>query len=153
MKCRHYLASFSGLPRLQFLQYAQMEREGLGDFVTCMMSGRQRVDVREGGVVVPNYCNSTLCYQPRVCVCCLSNVTISSSCTRYCKKGLDILRWALPVYLHHVTPLCTTKSPSPSPSVFAYCMWSKTGGGDSLGMRLDSIIACSVAITNLFQIE
>ena len=34
-----------------------------------------------------------------------------------------------------------------------FCMWSKTGGGDSLGMRLDSIIACSVVITNSLQIE
>ena len=33
---------------------------------------------------------------------------------------------------HHVS----TRSPRPSPSVFPYCKWSKTGGGNGLGMRL-----------------
>ena len=52
------LASFPGLPWLQFLIACSMQKwmgEGLGDLVTCMVSGRQNVD-RWGAV--PDCCNS-----------------------------------------------------------------------------------------------
>ena len=48
---------------------------------------------------------------------------------------------------HHPT-LCLPvlqKSPSPSPSEFAYCKWSKTGGGSGLGMVLEATAIGSVA--------
>ena len=40
---------------------------------------------------------------------------------------------------HHPLSVCTyiTLSPRPSPSAFAYCKLSKTGGRNGLGMRLE----------------
>ena len=37
----------------------------------------------------------------------------------------------------HLTSLHVTRSPRPSPAVFAYCKRSNTGGGNGLGTRLD----------------
>ena len=45
----------------------------------------------------------------------------------------------LPFYL---TSPHVIKSPRPSPSVFAYCKQSKTGGGNGLGMRLGELCVC-----------
>jgi len=59
------------------------------------------------------------------------------------RKGFEIpccgLTWGLsPVCLPSVylTLPHVTTPPRPSPSVFAYCKRSKTGGGNSLGTRL-----------------
>ena len=101
-----------------------------------------RVDAREA---VPIIVTHKLCVdQPRVyrttnCIDSLLNVTVSSSWTKYHKKDLKILRQApppscLPSRLPNVTHV--TLFPRPSPSVFAYSMRSKTGGGNSLGTRL-----------------
>ena len=56
--------------------------------------------------------------------------------------GQDITRRTLRFFVRHRPPSClpdikhVTLSPRPSPSVFAYCKQSKTGGGNSLGTRL-----------------
>ena len=56
----------------------------------------------------------------------------------------------LPSHLPDVTHV--TLSPRPSPSVFAYSMWSKTGGRNGLGMRLcawgieSSVLYISIAV-------
>ena len=60
--CEAFL--FPGRSCLQFLKFARTEGGGLGDLVTCVTSGRQRVD-RWG--VVPNCCNYKHCIdQPQV---------------------------------------------------------------------------------------
>ena len=68
-----------------------------------------------------------------------SNITASSFWARYYKKDLKILHRASPP---SCLPSCLPDimhgifSPKPSPSIFAYCKWSKTGGGNSLGTQL-----------------
>ena len=100
--CVHYttgIASFPGHSHFQYvfdrLQYAKMEGEELGDLVMCMMSGGQRVD-RWGAqcaiVVTHKLCDDqSQIYQTMRCIDSLSNNTVSSSWTQYCKKDLEIL--------------------------------------------------------------
>ena len=101
----------------------------------------RQVDVRG---VVPDHCNSqTLRWSAsslpnnELYWHCLSNVTVSSSWIRYCKKDLKILRWApsLP-YVTHVT-----LSTEPSSSVFAYCKQSKNWKLERPGNEITSLEA------------
>ena len=130
-------------PVFDRLQYAKMEGEELGDLVMCMMSGGQRVD-RWGAqcaiVVTHKLCDDqSQIYQTMRCIDSLSNNTVSSSWTQYCKKDLEILHWALPpvclpIVRSHTVHM--TKFPRPSFSVFAYSKQSKTEGRAGLGTRL-----------------
>ena len=130
-------------PVFDCLQYAKTEGEDLGDLVTCVTSGRQRVT--DGGRGVPDRCNSQTLHWSASSLPnnelywrCLYNVTVSSSWTRYYKSLENLCRAPPPVCLHiitshtvHVTTFYRTLL-----SVFAYCKRSKTGEG--LGTRLRS---------------
>ena len=73
----------------------------------------------------------------------LANILASNPKMDITRRGLNILYWPPPpmclpsVYL---TSPHMTGSPRPSPSVFAYCKWSNTGGGNSLGTRLECVV-------------
>ena len=100
-----------------------------------MMSGR-----REGGcpiVVTQNFALISLEYTEQRSV-----LTLSFECYNLKFFGQDITRTTSRSFVGHCPPsrlpdvTHVTLSPRPSPSVFAYCKRSKTGGTNGLGRRL-----------------
>ena len=114
------LASFPGRSRLQFLIASSIktEGEGLGERVTCVMSGR-----REGGrcpiVVIHKLCVD----QPRVYHT-TSCIDAGFRMLQSQVLGQDITRRTSRFFVGHLPP------------PFLYWKRSKTGGGNGLGTRL-----------------
>ena len=137
------LASFPGRSCLQFLiAYCMQKRRGKAWEKESHVW--RQVDMRGGGAV-PNRNSQTSRWSAsslpnsELYWHCLLNVTVLSSWTKYYKKDLKSLHQApppscLPSRLPDVTHV--TLSSRPSPSAFAYSMWSKTGGRNGLGIRL-----------------
>jgi len=97
--------------------------------------------------VVPDHNNSCFAsnyfwhHEQRTVLMYLVTALASSPQTGNTRKGFEILHWhhslCLSIYLSiYLMSSHVTKSPRPSPFVLAYCKRSKTGGGNSLGMRL-----------------
>ena len=83
---------------------------------------------------------------------CLSNAVVKSPLTRYIyRKGLALSGTApLSVYLLLCHNMYMTKSPRPSPSVFAYCKWWNNVAGEGLGMRLWWASICIVDLVAIW---
>ena len=136
-------------PVFDRLQYAKMEGEGLGERATCVTSGR-REGRRERGSA-----------QRRISRCFLYVISCLRTWDHNVRKtvSIQLVAWLtqgwstqslwvttighrppsrLPSRLPSCLPDVThvTLSPSPSPSIFAYCKRSKTGGENGLGTRL-----------------
>ena len=115
-------SSFSMYYLVQKLETVMFERQ----HQYSSLFGTFKADQRN---VCELQCNNDLAPPPSCLPSCLLDV----------KKDLKILCRALPpscLPLHLPDVMHMTPSPRPSPSVFAYCKRSKTGGWNGLGMRL-----------------
>jgi len=121
-------------PVFDRLQYANMEGEGLGDLVTCsyirqgspmrnLEALSNTISLRAGGQSV-----SKAVSIPSVVHSARDGSTRNGNF--YCRAPPPICLPSVYLTLH------ITKSPRPSPSIFAYCKRSNTGGGNGLGTRL-----------------
>ena len=138
------LVSFPGHSRLQFLiAYSMQKWRGRSGRKSCAWHlVDMRVDTRVDMMgAVSDRCNSQTLHwsvlnlpNNELYWRCLSNITALSFWTRYYKKDLKILHQAPP-------PSCLPSHlpdffSQASPSIFAYCKLSKTGGRNRLGTRL-----------------
>ena len=142
------LASFPGCSCLQFLIASSMrkQRGKAWEIQSCAMtSGRQRVD-RQGAV--PGHCNSQT-----------FALTSLESTEQWAVLMLSFERWSLKFFdqilqegpwdsllgtapclsIYHYVTVHVTKSPRPSPSVFAYCKnWRQKWPGNEAWPQVSS---------------
>ena len=131
------LASFPGRSHCQYLITCSMQaRWGDRHFVMC---NNVRVDTQRA---VPNRNNACFtlicprrCKQRTVSIARLAYALTSSFLTDSTRKGRRFFTGHCPPCVYLMAPH-ETRSPSPPPTVFAYCKRLNTGGGNGLGMRL-----------------
>ena len=105
----------------------------------------RQLDVMEA---VPNHCNSQTLHWSASSLPnnelywrCPSNVNSLKFLDKILQEGPQDSSSGTTPLMSTPTSTWINLSPRPSPSVFAYCKWSKTGGGNGLGTRLvDSLL-------------
>ena len=155
------------------VQYANTAGESHAwEIWSCViMSGRHKTEGIGGGVqLLFRLIRPWRCKQQTVLIVYLANVLTFSIWTDSTRKGIEILRWALPPmslslvpsptlvlqateswawdwergYMSlpsvYLMPAHVTRSPRPSPTAFAYSNRSNSGSGNGLGTRLHFLI-------------
>ena len=121
----------------------------------AMPSGRQKVDTWGAVLSYNNSCfvlNHPWCHEQQTVIdaVLLMLCLLQPSDWQY-KKGLqDSLLGITPRLSTICLPDVITVSPRPSPSVLAYCKWSNTEGGNSLGTAWEQGTRYSIHFTHQY---
>ena len=136
-------------PVFDSILYVKTEGEGLGERVTCMMSGWR--EGRHKGAVT-DCCNPQTLHRVYQTTNCIDTVFWM---LQFQVLGQNITRRTSRFFIRHRPPSClpsrlpdvthVTLSPRSSPSIFAYSMRSKAGGGNGLGTRLLKVSGLEVS--------